>query len=216
MKPYYEHAGITIYHGDCRELDYHQDAQSVIVTDPPYGISHPTNYSERGRDNLAQCNDYPPVFGDDQPFDPRFLVAGTQPAILWGANYFADKLPPTSGWLVWDKQRPHGLDQATVELAWTNCVKGARIFHHLWNGMMRASERGEAYHPTQKPVALMRWCVEKTDGDVIDPYMGSGPVLVAAKQLGRKAIGVEIEERYCEIAAERLSQDILPGINAAP
>ena len=213
MKPYYEHAGITIYHGDCRELLPGVEADAVVA-DPPYGIAHPTNFHTRGLTRLAAAHDYPPVYGDDEPFDPSPLLRFPQ-AILWGANYYADKLPPSSGWLVWDKKR-RGLDQADAELAWTPHVKGVRVFEHLWNGCMVASERGERYHPTQKPVALMRWCLGFTDGPLVDPYMGAGPTLVAAKQLGRRAIGIEIEERYCEIAAERLSQDILPGIYAAP
>ncbi len=208
MKPYYERDGITIYNADSRDLiDSLQF--DVIVSDPPYGIAHPTNYRERGRGKLAVCNDYAPVFEDDKPFDPTHLLKW--PAILWGGNYFANKLPHSSGWLVWDKQRPDDLDQSRAELAWSNCHKGCRVFTHLWNGMMRASEHGESYHPTQKPVALMRWCLGfAPEGTVLDPYMGAGPTLVAAKSLGRKAIGIEIEERYCEIAAKRLSQSVLP------
>lgn len=207
MTPYYEHAGITIYHGDCREI-IGSLAFDVVVSDPPYGISHPTDYKRRGRGKLAQCRDYVPVFEDDKPFDPSFLAQ--YKACLFGGNYFADKLPPTSGWLVWDKLRPDLLDQATAELAWTNFVKGVRVFRFLWNGMMRASDE-LLEHPTQKPVALMKWILSlpwTPAGTVIDPYMGSGTTLVAAKDLGRKAIGVEIEERYCEIAAKRLSQEV--------
>ena len=210
MKAYYQHAGITIYHGDCREvlptLEF-----DVLLTDPPYGIAHPTDYAKRGRGNLAACSDYIPVYADNEPFDPKHLMTPAQ-TILWGGNYFADKLTPVSGWLVWDKKRPHDLDQATAELAWTNCVKGVRVFEHLWNGMMRASEREPLCHPTQKPVALMKWCLQLkwvNDGIVCDPYMGSGATLRAAKDLGRRAIGIEIEEKYCEIAAKRLSQEVL-------
>ena len=210
MKPYYEHAGITIFHGDCREvlplLEF-----DVLLTDPPYGIAHPTDYAKRGRGNLARCSDYVPVFADDAPFDPQHLMTPAD-TIIWGANYFADKLKAVSGWLVWDKERPHNLDQSTAELAWTNCVKGVRVFEHLWNGMMRASENEPLSHPTQKPVALMKWCLQLRwvkDGVVCDPYMGSGSTLRAAKDLGRRAIGIEIEEKYCEIAAKRLSQEVL-------
>lgn len=208
MKPYYERAGVVIYNANCRDLiDSLQF--DVIVSDPPYGIAHPTNYSERGRGKLAACNDYEPVFEDDMPFDPTHLLKW--PAILWGGNYFANKLPHSSGWLVWDKQRPDDLDQSRAELAWSNCHKGCRVFTHLWNGMMRASEHGESYHPTQKPVALMRWCIGfAPEGTILDPYMGAGPTLVAAKSLGRKAIGIEINEAYCEIAAKRLAQESLP------
>jgi len=209
MSPYYEHAGITIYHGDCREVLHGLD-YDVLHSDPPYGINHPTDYAKRGRSKLAPCSDFIPVFADDSPFDPAFLLDSRQ-CILWGANHYANKLPATSGWLVWDKERPEDLDQATCELAWTNCIKGVRRFRHLWHGMMRASENEPLQHPTQKPVALAQWALSLRwviDGTVCDPYMGSGTTLVAAKNLGRKAIGIEIEEKYCEIAAKRLSQEV--------
>ena len=213
MKPYYQHAGVTIYHGDCRDVLPHVGDIGLVLSDPPYGISHPTNYAARGRDRLAPCRDYLPVAGDGEKFDPASILDLGVPTILWGANYFADLLPVVSGWLVWDKKRPHDLDQATAELAWSNTVKGARVFRHLWNGMMRESERGKSYHPTQKPVALMSWCLNlkgvPPDGVVLDPYMGAGPVLRAAKDMGRKAIGIELEEGYCEIAANRLAQEVL-------
>lgn len=221
MKPYYAEKGIQIFHGDCREVlpalrntgDWligKWEGIGLIVTDPPYGIAHPTNYASRGRDNLARCTDYAPVFEDDRPFDPVHLLRW--PCLLWGGNYYADRLPVSSGWVVWDKERPADLDQSTAELAWSNFVKGVRVFRHLWNGMMRASEHEPLSHPTQKPVALMKWCLSlrwTPQGTVCDPYMGAGATLVAAKDLGRKAIGIEIEERYCEIAANRLRQEVL-------
>jgi DNA modification methylase len=210
MKPYYDHAGITIYHGDCREILPDLDPVDLILTDPPYGIAHPTDYKKRGRDRLAPCNDYVAVHDDDKPFDPSMWI--DKPCCLWGANYFADKLPPTSGWLVWDKMRPDTLDQATCELAWTNFVKGVRRFQWLWNGMIRA-DFDKLVHPTQKPVALFKWILGlkwTPAGIILDPFMGSGTTLRAAKDLGRKAIGIEIEEKYCEIAARRLAQEVLP------
>ena len=210
MKPYYDYAGITIYHGDCREI-LPEIKADVVVTDPPYGIGHKCNFHERGRGSLAACRDYPDVFGDDKPYEPELVISLGLPTVLWGANHYSDKLPPTSGWLVWDKERPADLDQATAELAWTNYVKGVRVFRHLWNGMMRAS-RDTLVHPTQKPEALMRWVLTlkwTPEGTVLDPFMGSGTTLRAAKDLGRKAIGIEIEERYCEIAAKRLAQEVL-------
>lgn len=209
MKPYYARDGITIYHGDCREILPALPKVDLVLTDPPYGISHPTNYKSRKRAALAACTDYPPVVGDDRPFDPTPLLRW--PCILWGANYYADKLPPVSGWLVWDKLRPDDLDQSTCELAWSNFVKGCRRFAYLWNGCMRAGDDA-LFHPTQKPEALMGWCLSlrwTPEGTVLDPYMGAGATLVAAKRHGRKAIGIEIEERYCEIAANRLAQGVL-------
>ena len=210
VEPYYDHAGITIYHGDCREILPELEPVDCVITDPPYGIAHPTDYKARGRDRLAPCSNYPPVYDDDKPFDPSLWL--DKPCCLWGANYFADKLPPTSGWLVWDKKRPDNLDQSTCELAWTNFIKGVRRFEWLWNGMIRA-DSDKLQHPTQKPVALFKWilCLKWTPrGTILDPYCGSGTTLRAAKDLGRKAIGIEIEEKYCEIAAKRLSQEVLP------
>lgn len=208
MKPYYEDGSVTIYHGDWRDWSGSAD---VILTDPPYGIDHPTDYADRERGHHAPCKDYPPVYGDREPFDPAPLLALGIPSILWGANYYASRLPESSGWLIWDKDRPHDLDQATAEMAWSNFVKGARVFRWLWHGMIR---RGDDVltHPTQKPEALMRWCLSlkwTPPGTVLDPFMGSGTTLRAAKDLGRKAIGIEIEECYCEIAATRMSQLVL-------
>ena len=214
MKPFYEHAGITIYHGDCREV-LPGLAFDWINTDPPYGIALPTNFRTRGRGKLAPCRDYPPVYGDDKPFDAAWLIDFGKPAVIWGANYFPQQLPSSSGWLVWDKVRPPGIDQADAELAWTNFVKGVRLFRHQWHGMLRASTDA-LVHPTQKPEALHKWCFALTwtpSGCVVDPYMGSGSLLRAAKDLGRRAIGIEIEERYCEIAAKRLAQETLFGVS---
>ena len=210
MKPYYEHAGITIYHGDCRDV---LPALSVgaIVADPPYGISLDTSSRNHW---LA---DHAPVAGDDEPFDPASLLALGCPTILWGSNHYASRLPDARGWLAWDKATRNGLDlkQAEIEFAWTNCTTRPRAFRHMWSGAYRDSERGTRYHPTQKPVVLMTWClgfVAESAQPIVDPYCGSGPVLIAAKNLGRRAIGIEIEERYCEIAARRLSQEVLFGI----
>jgi site-specific DNA-methyltransferase (adenine-specific) len=209
-QPYYSHGGITIWHGDCQAVLFYLPPVSVIVTDPPYGISHPCDFKARGRSNLAECRDYPNVVGDREKFNPRQWA--NWPCVLWGANHYADELPASDGWLVWDKMRPDDLDQSTCELAWSNCIKGVRRFSYLWNGMMRQGNE-ELYHPTQKPVALMRWVLSFRwipTGVILDPFMGSGTTLVAAKQLGRKAIGIEIEERYCEIAVKRLQQEVLP------
>ena len=213
MKPYFTDSTgtITIYHGDAREIAPTL-AFDVVVTDSPYGVSERTDRASKGRSHAAASNDFPPVFGDDEPFDPTPWLQ--RPCILWGGNHFADKLPPSPSWLVWDK-REGGTsdDNADCEMAWTNLGGPARLFAHRWRGMIKASEQGQhRLHPTQKPVALMRWCLMHAnlpDGVILDPYLGSGPTLRAAKDLGRRAIGIEIEERYAEIAAKRLSQEVL-------
>jgi DNA modification methylase len=223
--PYYDHDGITIYCGDSRAIIPQLDLggwRALVVADGPYGIAHPCDFAARRglqggaarfkTSGLAWANDYAPVHGDDEPFDPRWLLGIGAARIIWGANHFANRLPNSGGWLVWDKLRPDDLDQATCELAWTDCVKGVRRFAHRWNGMLRDSERGAGHlvHPTQKPVALMTWCMSlrwtRDYTDIIDPYMGSGPVMRAAKDLGKRAIGIEIVEEYCQHAVERLRQ----------
>lgn len=191
-----------------------RDGADLVLTDPPYGVAEQTNRAGKGRAILAPCHDFPPVHGDNEPFDPLHLL-GFGRLVLFGANYYAPRLPESPSWIVWDKR--DGLtsnDNADCELAWSNLGGPARVFRHRWNGMIKASERDQRrVHPTQKPVALMEWIIVRAtkQGDlVLDPYMGSGPVLQAAKNLGRKAIGIEVEERYCEVAAKRLAQEVLP------
>ena len=205
--------GITLYHADCRDVLplLEPGSVGVIVTDPPYGINHPTNYRGRKRDKLAACRNYPPCHGDGEPFDPSAILSFGIPSVLWGANHYASRLPDASGWLVWDKERPDDFDQATVELAWTNYVKGARRLRYRWHGMLRDGHE-PLWHPMQKPAALMKWILGlrwTPPGTVLDPYAGCGPVGVAAKDFGRRCIMVEIEEKYCDIAARRLEQGVL-------
>ena len=131
--------------------------------------------------------------------------------VIWGGNYFADLIGACKEPWIWDKKTGDNT-YADGELAFTSYQGTLRIFHHQWCGAFKDSERGQrAVHPTQKPVALMVWCLRNTkDTDIIlDPFAGSGTTLRAAKDLGRKYIGIEISERYCEIAAKRLGQEVL-------
>jgi site-specific DNA-methyltransferase (adenine-specific)/modification methylase len=146
-------------------------------------------------------------------------LALERPTILFGANHYCSRLPDASRWLMWDKldgltsKRAIGFnDQADGELAWSNLGGPARIHRQRWAGAMKSGEDKQTRrrHPTEKPVELMRWCIQQCPaGVVLDPFMGSGTTLRAAKDLGRKSIGVELEERYCEIAAKRLGQEVL-------
>jgi site-specific DNA-methyltransferase (adenine-specific) len=221
MIPYYDQGGITIYHGDCRALTL-AEKPALVLADPPYGAKERTARASNGRGWRVggsgkdwPSKDHAPVAGDDEPFNPAHLLALQVPSILWGANYYADKLPPSRCWLVWDKRDGTASDDnADCELAWTNFNAPARLMPHLWRGVCRASEVGDlVLHPTQKPVALMRWCLQRAklapNALVYDPYMGSGPIAQACKELGYRYIGVELVEQYCDIAARRLQQEVM-------
>lgn len=211
MKPYYDEGGITIYHGDSAELMAAGVGSPLEVdmclTDPPYGIALKTDYSGLN----GSTRRYKRVAGDDKPFDPKPLLVYRK-AVLWGANHYHLDLPDGGGWLVWDKREGSGSNMfADAELAWCSFKSPVRLYSHLW-GVNRKSEKGLWLHPTQKPVALMRWILEKwtKPGDLIfDPYMGSGPIAEACRDLGRRYVGIELEEEYCQAAVGRFAQGTL-------
>jgi site-specific DNA-methyltransferase (adenine-specific)/modification methylase len=221
VKPYYERGGFTIYHGDCREILPSIWGASLLLTDPPYGINYRSNHNSGWRDPVrvkwARQENFPGIYGDDKPLDPAHLDHVAPLAAIFGGNYCASALGASRCWLVWDKRVDTGSDnQSDCELIWTNFDKPCRIYRHLWRGIVRAGEenvsRSEKLHPHQKPIALLRWIIQLsgvTRGPVIDSYCGSGSTLVAAAREGFPAIGIEIDERYCEIAARRLSQEVL-------
>jgi DNA modification methylase len=213
VTPYYDHAGVTIYHGDCGDVISVLPKADAVITDPPYGINMAQGFRSSGRGfggrSKRTSRRYEGDWDRDRPPSELLLsvVNAGKKAILWGGNYFADVLPRTCKWLVWDKQQtmPSFSD---AELAWTNLSGVAvKMFRLCGAGIMAAEKK--RFHPTQKPVDLMQWCVDLSEAQtIIDPFMGSGSTLVAAKNLGRRAIGVERDERFCEVAAKRLSQEV--------
>ena len=207
LKPYYDDGnGIVIYHGDCREILPHLEPVDLVLTDPPYGIARvwkggASSGWGKARDATEERN----AWDAEAPSAETLaaIISKAPLSIVWGGNYF--DLPKSRGWLVWTKpERNFTLSEA--ELAWTNRDTVIRI----WDGVR--SDYGRE-HPTQKPINLMKWCISEMlgldPGTILDPFMGSGTTLRAAKDLGRKAIGIEIEEKYCEIAAKRLAQEVL-------
>ena len=214
-KPYYERDGIVIYHGDCREILPHLKAD-VVVTDPPYGLGGDLSFS--GSFSAQR-------FGV-QEWD-KDLTARDDVIRLWGEKPYAmfcsprriDNLPPHRETpLIWDKGDMPAMGDCSFP--WRTTYELICINGDGWSGRRDAcvlryphntSVASQVGHPSAKPVWLMATLISKAPpGIVLDPFMGSGTTLVAAKLEGRKAIGIEIEERYCEIAAKRLSQGVLP------
>lgn len=206
--------GVTLYLGDCREILPRLEPQDALISDPPYGISFSHGGNDRsgiGKGKYATKFAKVLIEGDADSFDPRPLLSLAEIVILWGSNHFANYLPPSAAWFVWDKRAAshHTNDFADCEMAWTNRTGVARVFRHQWDGMMKASERGEPRcHPTQKPVELMRWCLSQIPDakTIIDPYMGSGTTGVAAVKGGLRFTGIEIDPGYFETACRRVSE----------
>jgi site-specific DNA-methyltransferase (adenine-specific) len=199
--------GVRLILGDCHTIAPMLSDITAIISDPPYGISYSHGV---GGGKLARSTqfDHHPVIGDNKPFDPSLWLSYPTVA-LFGANHFADRLPASSNWLIWDKR--DGVcsnDQADCEMAWTNLSGPARLTRHLWNGMLKASEKGERrVHPTQKPIAVMEWVISNVanpDDVILDPFMGSGTTGVAAVKLKRKFVGIEIDQKYFDIACKRI------------
>ena len=193
----------------------------LILTDPPYGIdivkvknhdisadggAKPYGKGKVGFAEPVKANLYRPVIGDNQPFDPSLILTLSKNQIIFGANYFASKLPDGNAWIVWDKDVTGTFSE--VELAWTSFKGKLRLYHHMWSGLRREGDRKEELtkrvHPTQKPVGLFVAILQDYKGDLIfDPYLGSGSTLIACEKLGRKCYGMEIDPMYCSVIIKR-------------
>jgi DNA modification methylase len=200
--------GVTLYLGDCREILPTLGKVDAVVTDPPYGIKEARS-GNSSRSKLAQSKDYGDSQWDDRPIDAELMTAVKAAGrwqIIFGGNYY--DAPASSCWLVWDKLNGEN-DFADCELAWTNLPKAVRRIQFRWHGMIRQNNEARGDHPTQKPVGVMDWAIGNLpDGvvTILDPFMGSGTTGVAAVQLGRKFIGIEIEPKYFDIARRRISE----------
>ena len=208
MRPYYERDGIVIYHGDCRELLPTLGDADLVLTDPPYGLAERWNGGGGTSHSSWRFNPNEAKNWDANTVSDVSYWLSRSPSIVWGGNYYA--LPPSRAWLIWDKKQNDQFTTGQAELAWTNLDIPIRIFR-MSQVEAYCNPADPKLHPTQKPIALIKWCLSFVPDaqTILDPFMGSGTTLRAAKDLGRKAIGIEIEERYCEIAAKRLSQEVL-------
>ena len=201
IKPYYEQDGITIYNADCRDILPELPKVDLVLTDPPYGLNLKMQGGTWGiKFKHGDMKDWDYLV--EQTLIEQIITKASH-SIIWGGNNYI--MSPSRCWLSWDKT--HKMDTlADFELAWTNFDKPAKS----WTERRNHAENGNQ-HPTQKPISLMEWCILQTGNPktILDPFMGSGTTLVAAKKLGRKAIGIEISEAYCQIAIKRLQQTVM-------
>ena len=188
----------------------------MVFTDPPYGINIIKGESGRiGGNNIVKTNLYASVQGDDKPFDPQFILPMAEHLVLWGANNYANRLPNSGHWLVWDKialaPSQHELSFGDCELAWTNAHNrvSIKIYRHHWSGLVREGSRkeeGNRVHPTQKPVGLFAQILTEASREnwiILDLFGGSGSTLIACEKLGRKCRMMEIDEHYCDVIITR-------------
>ena len=223
MKIAFQNENVTLWHGDCREAMAAMPGESVdlLWTDPPYGHGYKSNGCCLVKKGNWQPTQGPkPLKWNEQPFDPaRWLNYPT--VILWGANHYASKLPDSAAWLVWDKRGGTAENNLSdCELAWCNVGGSARLKMHMWNGLCRDSENGVHLHPTQKPVVVMAWAMDKAKiplgATVLDPYMGSGTTAIACLRTGRKFIGIEKDPKHYATAVERISRELEQGVLLPP
>lgn len=213
-KPYYEDDFVTLYHGSCIDEPAWLEAD-VLVTDPPYGVAYKSGWVKEDR---AIAGDHSPEIRDD-----ALKMWGDRPALVFGA-WDIPRPVNVRHRLLWVKGDDPGMGD--LKMPWGKTDEEIYVIGHGWTGkrgpnvikVNKPPVSNREAHPTPKPVALMERLIEKCPPGVIaDPFAGSGATLVAAKNLGRRVIGVELEERYCEIIAKRCAQDVLDifGLAAA-
>jgi site-specific DNA-methyltransferase (adenine-specific) len=224
MKPYYQDDYATIYHGDCRKIMPRLLTVHAVITDPPYGVNigQHGGASEGRKDHVLVKRGYASY--EDSPENYEAVVV---PAITIALGMADRGLVFCAGHMAWSLPRPAAIGGVFLPAATGRCAWGYSSFSHclLYGkapdlhlgakaiGIRSTDTAGPSGHPCPKPETWMRWAVglvTRVGETILDPFMGSGTTLRAAKDLGRRAIGIEIEERYCEIAAKRLAQEVLP------
>jgi len=197
----------TLYLGDCRDILPTLGKVDAVVTDPPYGIDYESTLGNLGAQKFSK------IANDDGSLDLTGIFESGKSVLMFGANCFPSQLPHRGRWLCWDKRTIDGAADKMLgspfELAWSNKTSGYdKIVRVLHGGVVNA-DGGKRFHPTQKPIEVMKACIEWVAKDaqtILDPFMGSGTTGVAAVQMGKSFIGIEREERYFEIACKRIEQ----------
>jgi DNA modification methylase len=220
MTPYYQDDAVTIYHGDCRDINAWDIAGGVMVTDPPYGIAYESNMHGHGLDTATTANRAVSIVGDESTElrDDVLQRWGSRPALVFG-SWKAPRPATTRHILTWVKGDHLGMGDLSIPWRPNTeeiYVIGTGFTGHRgtsclsYPGPVTWASKGRS-HPHEKPVDLLRDLIGKCPplAEVVDPFMGSGSTLRAAKDLGRRAIGIEISEAYCEIASNRMAQEVL-------
>lgn len=185
----------------------------LVLTDPPYGINEKGDRSNRG--GLTSGNKLHDFKDDTIDYAVKaFQICdklNISRQVWWGANYYCHHIPQSNNWFVWDKrvEEKQKDTQSDCELAWVKSKwSSVRIFRHLWKGLIKESEQGiRRVHPTQKPIALMVWCIEYYKDNlltVLDLFGGSGSTMVACEQLNRKCYMMELDPKYCQVIINRM------------
>ena len=207
----------TLYLGDCADILPTLGRFDLLLTDPPYGIEF-LNGAGGGRKagqggwKIYDRLDWDSARPHGDVISSMVSMCGT--SIVWGGNYFTDIFPPSMQWLIWDKGQ-RGFSLADCEMAWSSQNRAARVFDYSRGAALQDGKQ----HPTQKPVALMAWCIEQcktAPQTILDPFAGSGTTGVAAVQLGRQFVGIERERQYFDIACKRIEQAVAQGQLFAP
>lgn len=192
-----------------------REKAELLLTDPPYGIDYGGMLKGKGdgkggADKNGWKSYDAPDWDKSKPESGvlQYFCSITNNQIIWGGNYFTDDLPPTMGWLIWDKGQ-RGFSLADGEMAWTSFNNALRIKEYA----RALANREEKNHPTQKPVEIIKWCLEYADRHskdeiklILDPYLGSGTTLATIHQLKRKCYGMELDPKYCQVIVDRMKK----------
>ena len=206
------------YNMDCMQgmKEFPDGYFDLAIVDPPYGslLTKGGYMHNTISGGVAKRHKYhTEVFNQDRPSKSYFdeLLRVSKNSVIWGGNYFADYLPPSQCWLIWDKLKGEGVNYADCELAWTSFGKAAKKFTFAWNGMIQGDMKNKEIkiHPTQKPVALYKWILAnyaKAGDLILDTHVGSASSLIACEDMGFKYVGFEISKEYYDLSTERLRE----------